>query len=148
MAVLCPRIRCRSPPGHHLGGFSCAQTHPGESLCGFTLCCTELRFTAADYPLCLVCRCLECWQWRVRVHEQSTAPPRQEGKRSPGLQKTKLQKKTPTILGFTWKWQHMLHAEHQPLPKVELFWAHPEDAGRADASLPPSCKLLSRPICR
>lgn len=31
----------------------------------------------------------------------------------------------------------MLNVEHQPLPKVELFWAHPEDAGRAGASLPP-----------
>lgn len=31
----------------------------------------------------------------------------------------------------------MLNVKHQPLPKVELFWAHPGDAERAGASLPP-----------
>lgn len=98
-----------------------------------------------------ICRCLGCWHWGVRVQEQSSSP-------SPAGKKTtsalKLQKKTPTILGFTWKWQHMLNVEHQPLPKVELFWAHPEDAGRADASLPPpgssfpfaGGKLLARKV--
>lgn len=39
----------------------------------------------------------------------------------------------------------MLNVKHQPLPKVELFWAHPEDAGRADASLPPSFLSSSFP---
>lgn len=125
----------------------CAQTHPGESLAGFTLCSTELRFTAADYPLCWLCRCLQCWQWGVREHSRAgPLPSRRAG--LPKIQKDsknpsamKLQRKTPTILGFTWKWQHMLNVKHQPLPKVELFWAHPEDAGRADASLPPSLLL-------
>lgn len=34
----------------------------------------------------------------------------------------------------------MLNVQHQPLPKAELFWVHPEDAGRADA-FPPSLLL-------
>lgn len=147
--MLCPRIGGavpHSPPGHCLGGFSCssrcAQPHPGESLGGFRLCSTELRFKAADSPLCWVCRCLGCWHWGVRVHSRGRAAPPQ-GPKNPSAPKS--QKKTPTILGSTWKWQHMLNVQHQPLPKAELFWAHPEDAGRADASLPPPGSSLPGP---